>query len=125
MDENNLQQGKRDLKKWAIPTLRIGIALVFLWFGTNEIMNPSMWTSLIPHWVMSFTGLSATTFVYLNGFAEVVLGLMLAFNLYLRVVSFLLAVHLFMIVIDVGYDAIGVRDFGLFIATVSLFLSGF
>ena len=55
---------------------------------------------------------------------EVVFGLSMFFGFYTRFVSCILALHLFDIAFIVGYNAIGVRDFGLALATASVFLFG-
>ena len=110
------------LKPHAPLVLRIGIALVFIWFGLQQLFHADKWIGLIPEWVVSISHLSAVTIVYFNGVFEVVLGLFLFFGIFTSIVSFLLALHLLTIIIDVGYNPIGVRDFGLLMATISIFL---
>ncbi len=104
--------------------VRIGMSLVFLWFGYQQIFNTAMWTRLIPEWVIEMTGVTATSLVHFNGAFEIVFGLCLLIGLQTRVVSLLLALHLLHIMVTVGYNAIGVRDFGLALATISIFLNG-
>lgn len=104
--------------------LRIGIALVFLWFGASQLSDPSSWIGFVPDSVLSMSGLSVITLVYLNGAFEVVLGTALFFGLFTRLTALLLALHMFDITYIVGFDSIGVRDFGLSIATLAIFLQG-
>lgn len=105
-------------QKYAPWILRLGIAFVFAWFGTSQLLNPAQWSSLIPHWIVSLTGISAGTFVILNGIFEIVASVLLAVNVCVRVFAFLLFLHLFSIVLDVGLTSIGIRDIGLAIATL-------
>ncbi len=104
--------------------LRIGIALVFLWFGFQQLIKASMWIKLIPQSMIEISNLSATTLVYLNGSFEIVFGLCLLLGFFTRTTAFLLSVHIINITFVVGYNAIGVRDFGLSMATIALFLYG-
>ncbi len=110
--------------KYAPVITRYGMSLVFLWFGFTQVMGPESWTSLIPEFITNITHLSALTFVYLNGGMEIVLGILLIIGIYTRISALILALHLLFITIDVGYNAIGIRDFGLTLATLSIFFNG-
>ena len=110
--------------KYAPFITRYGMSLVFLWFGFTQVMGPESWTSLIPEFITNITHLSALTFVYLNGGMEIVLGILLIIGIYTRISALILALHLLFITIDVGYNAIGIRDFGLTLATLSIFFNG-
>jgi uncharacterized membrane protein YphA (DoxX/SURF4 family) len=104
--------------------LRIGISLVFIWFGIQQLLYSDAWTIFLPDWIVPLSHISAITIVKLNGLAEVILGSALLFGICTRISSLLLALHMASITFTVGYDAIGVRDFGLTIATISIFLNG-
>ena len=111
-------------KTYAPVVLRIGIALVFMWFGYHQLVNQAMWISLIPHWAIAITGMSAGTLVIANGVFEVLMSLLLIFGYRLRTVGILLSLHLLMIICDIGLSAIGVRDAGLLFATIAIALYG-
>lgn len=104
--------------------VRIGIALVFLWFGTQQLLDASAWTRLIPEWIVHMSGLSAVSLVHFNGAFETIFGLALLVGYQTRIVALLLALHLAGITLDVGYNGVGVRDFGLTLAAVAIFLYG-
>jgi uncharacterized membrane protein YphA (DoxX/SURF4 family) len=112
------------MREFAPLVLRVGIALVFLWFGTDQLMNPENWSGTIPQSVVDMSGMSAETIVYLNGGFEVIFCLALLVGLFTRIAALLLALHLMSILFVVGYNHIGVRDFGLMMATLSIFLHG-
>lgn len=117
-------QSQSHLHTYGPTILRVGMALVFLWFGISQLSDTAMWVRLIPEWVMDATGFTASMFVHFNGAFEVVLGLCLLLGYFTRVSAFLLGLHLLSIMVDVGLTAIGVRDFGLFIAMVAIFAHG-
>ncbi|MFA6407350.1 MAG: DoxX family protein [Candidatus Paceibacterota bacterium] len=104
--------------------LRIGITVVYLWFGLQQLISPLMWVSYIPKSIVALSPVSAQTLVYCNGAFEIVFGLALLFGFFTRVSAFLLAVHMLDITLVVGYNAIGVRDYGIAIATLAVFFFG-
>lgn len=108
---------------YAPVVVRIGIALVFLWFGVSQLLNAADWTSWLPEYALNFP-LSAETLVYLNGAFETLLGLMLLFGLGTRIVAILLSIHMAHIISVVGYSEIGIRDFGIFAAVLSVAFAG-
>ncbi len=115
---------REKLRSYAPTILRIGMSLVFLWFGTQQLINPEPWTSLIPEFVTTTSGLSASTLVTFNGAFEVVFGIALLLGIFTSLSALLLGLHLISITATVGYNAIGVRDFGLAIATLVIALWG-
>jgi uncharacterized membrane protein YphA (DoxX/SURF4 family) len=100
--------------------LRIGLALVFLWFGFNQLTNPDYWIGFVPSYIIGL-GLTAKTFVIINGTAEIILAILLTIGFYTKIVALLLSLHLFSIALSIGWDPIAVRDFGLACAALSLF----
>lgn len=104
--------------------LRIAMSLVFLWFGFQQLTDASSWIRLVPEFVTSISGMSPTTLVHLNGAMEVVLGICLLLGFFTRPASLILALHMTSIIGAVGYGPTGVRDFGLALATLSVFLNG-
>ncbi|PIQ66626.1 MAG: hypothetical protein COV96_00560 [Candidatus Zambryskibacteria bacterium CG11_big_fil_rev_8_21_14_0_20_42_18] len=111
------------MKQYASAILRIGVASVFIWFGFQQLSNTYEWIGWLPEYASALP-FSATTLVYINGVFEVVFGFLLLLGLFTRVSASLLALHMTHIISVVGYGEIGVRDFGIFMATLSLAFSG-
>lgn len=105
-----------------IMLLRLSLSFVFLWFGFSQLSNAAMWVSYVPTGATHI--MTAGTLVLLNGLLEVTLGTLLAFGIFSRSVALILALHLLVISSSFGFTAIGVRDIGLSLATLSLFLLG-
>lgn len=112
------------MKNFAPVVLRVGLSLVFLWFGTEQISNTEVWTGLIPEWITSVSGFPPASLVLFNGIFEILFGLLLLLGIFTRTTSLVLALHLFSIMFTVGYNDVGVRDFGLAMATLAVFLNG-
>lgn len=100
--------------------LRIGISLVYIWFGVNQIADPTSFLSFPPSWLP----IPAETMVFLNGVLESVMGTMLVFGILTRFASAVLALHMVGIIISVGYNPLAIRDFGLLVALITIFING-
>ena len=103
--------------------LRLVFAFVFFYFGFAQLNNSNMWISYLPDWVGGLP-ISATKFVLLNGWFEIVSATLLVLGAYVRPVALLLALHLFGIAASIGIDPTGVRDIGLAGATFAISLLG-
>ncbi|MDO8430698.1 MAG: DoxX family membrane protein [Candidatus Taylorbacteria bacterium] len=109
--------------KYAPVAVRIGISLVVLWFGFTQVTEPGPWIRVLPEWTKSLP-VGQINLIYLNGWTEIFLGSLLLVGFYTRFVALLVALHLLQVTFAVGYGAVGVRDFGLTLAAVSVFLHG-
>lgn len=106
------------LRKYAPVILRVGLALVFLWFGIEQVFYPYEWTGWLPEYARALP-FQPTTLVFLNGLFETIFGALLFAGLYTRLAASLLSLHMAHIVTVVGYGEIGVRDFALFTGVVT------
>lgn len=104
--------------------LRLGLAAVFLWFGFSQLIDGISWVGWVPGWAVELLHLPPAMIVLGNGGVEVVLGALLAMGVWTRWAALLLALHLAVITFDIGLTAIGVRDFGLTVATLALAFLG-
>lgn len=108
---------------YAPAVVRASVALVFLWFGVSQLLAPGDWLAWLPQWAFNLP-LEAMTLVYLNGTFETVFGAALLAGYATRFAALLLSLHTLHVVSVVGYNDIGVRDFGLALATFAVFLRG-
>lgn len=114
----------KKLSLYAPSVLRIGISLVYLWFGFQQFVDVTQWVGFIPPDILAFSPVDAETLVHLNGAVEIVFGICLLFGFFSRTSALVLALHMADITFMVGYDAIGVRDFGIVIATLASVMFG-
>ena len=106
---------------WGMRLLRIGLALVFLWFGTEQLINPGNWTGYVPDIASKFF-LSTTQIVLINGLFEVIASVLLLINVYAWIAALLLGLHMLGISLSIGINPIGVRDIGISVGTLALAL---
>lgn len=111
------------MQKWSPVVLRVGLGLVMLWFSLQQLTSPDGWVSYLPEWTKMLP-ISQMTFVLLNGWFEITFGILLIKGFYTRIVSLALGLHMLGIVFSVGYNPTGVRDFGIAIGLISIFLNG-
>ncbi|OGI68677.1 hypothetical protein A3A05_03260 [Candidatus Nomurabacteria bacterium RIFCSPLOWO2_01_FULL_41_12] len=111
------------MQKWSQIVLRVGIGLVIIYFGLQQVSDPTGWITYLPLWIKDIP-ISEINFIYFNGWFELIFGTLLVLGFYTRIVSFFLSLHLLSIVYTVGYNEIGVRDFGIFVAILAIFLHG-
>ncbi|MBI4155233.1 DoxX family membrane protein [Candidatus Woesearchaeota archaeon] len=114
---------KFKLDKYGPLVLRLGLAIVLLWFGINEVLNPLLMAGYIPNWFTNLSPISINSFMILNGSFEILLGILLVLGLFTRIAAILTTLHLLFIIIALGYNEIAIRDFGLFMAALSLSLT--
>lgn len=107
---------------YAPSMVRIGVAMVFLWFGANQLLRPGYFIGYLPKFIFSLPGEPAT-YILLNGGMEIVFGTLLLLGFYTRISALILGLHLAGITYTVGWNEIGARDFGLTLATLSVVLS--
>ena len=100
--------------------LRIGLGLVFFWFGLDKLLNVDNWLGYITPSLDKLIFIDVNTFMFILGIVEIILGILLVIGLFLRIVSIVIAVHLFFVIIFVGFNEISVRDFGLLAIAVAL-----
>ncbi len=112
------------IERCAPIVLRYGMSAVILWFSIQQFTNTQAWLAYVPDSVVALTHLSAQTLVYFNAIFELVFGTLLIFGWRTRIVALLLSLHLFDIMWTVGYGEIGVRDFGLAVATLVVSMNG-
>jgi len=104
------------------PILRIAMSLIFLYFGIQQVISPENWIGFIPDLALNI-GLTAKTLVLMNAALELILGTFLLIGLLTRFSALILSLHLFVIAFSIGFNPLGVRDFGLAIATLIVCLN--
>lgn len=107
---------------WGILVLRLGLAALFLWFGFSQLLDGLNWVGWVPAWAVEVLNIPPAMIVLGNGAFEVILGGLLAFNVWTRWAALALVLHLAVITVEIGMNEIGVRDFGLTMATLALAL---
>jgi uncharacterized membrane protein YphA (DoxX/SURF4 family) len=106
--------------------LRIGIAIVFLWFGIDKFVHPQYWLDAwVPQSVQNLAervGMMPHDFIHLNGIFEVLVGLSLATGFFIRYFAIAGALFLLAVMGFHGFNEVLVRDIGLLAGLIALAL---
>lgn len=114
--------------------LRLGVGVVFLWFGVAQLRSPDFGAPYLPSFVYSLGDSIGLVdfdrlFTVIHGAIEVALASALIVGLFTRAVALLLTAQLAVIVVTVHLltlagPATAVRDFGVLIATLVVAING-
>lgn len=101
--------------------IRYSLTALFLWFGFQQLTDPSSWITFLPSWTGYFP-IPGEMLIQLNGWFEIVAATMLGLGIWTRLVAGVLGLHLIGIAASVG-GAVGMRDLALGLCTVAITLS--
>ena len=102
-------------------TLRVGIALVFIWFSIRQFFDPYNYIGYLPDFL--FFSEYAVQIIYANATFELIGAILLILGYYHRIVGFLFAVHLLFILPELGWTDTLARDVGLLFASLAIAFS--
>jgi len=108
---------------YAPAVARYGVSFVFLVFGVWQIINYQLWLGYLPSFALNL-GISAKTVLMLNGTFDFLIGLSLLTGIFLRIFSGLGILHLLGIIFSLGWNDVTVRDIGIILVLISVFLHG-
>lgn len=111
-------------KTYSLAVPRVGLSLVYLWFGYEQLQNASAWVGYIPEFVVKYSPVNATTLIHFNGAFEIVFGVALLLGLCTRLSALLLGLHLAHISATLGFNSLSVRDFGIVMGNLFVVLYG-
>ena len=112
-----------DRKRVTILLLSAGLVLVFGFFGIDKFRNAYIWVGFLPAWMDGFLGYTKNVWISVIGAIEVILAVMLTIPVrrVRQAGALLMVLHLVGVLLQVGWNDIGVRDLGLLFMTVALF----
>lgn len=107
--------------------LRIGLAVVFMWFGIDKFIDPVHWLGWVPQSVQNILtgiGMSGQNFILLNGIFEVLVAVSLLSGYFIRIFATVALVFLVVVTLVhiTGATEIIVRDVGLIGGMLALVL---
>ena len=107
------------MEYYAPSLLRMGLALVYLWFGISQIMSPLLFTQYIPDFLTALLD-NSELIVLSSGIIVSLLGLLLLLGLMTKIVAWILVFHMIIVLNGIGYNSMGVKSFGILIGTITI-----
>jgi hypothetical protein len=105
---------------WSHLALSWGLGITFLWIGLHMFQNPDTWIGFVPEDIPG--ELSRESALQATALFDTLVGILLILRWWQKTVAFLATLHLAVILLQNGIDALLVRDVGLFGAAVALLL---
>ncbi len=112
---------RQNSAKWILVA---SLAFVFGYFGLDKFMNPDIWIGWMPMWLEELMGFTREQWLMITGATEMFFAILLLIP-HRRVQqagSILVALHLLAILTQTGWNDIAIRDIGLLLSSVALFL---
>ncbi len=106
----------------AAHTLRIGIAITFIWIGIMIYGDPIGWGGYIQPWALPLLPLPLSEMMVSTAFLDIAIGVLLIIDVWTPYMAALATMHLVIVLITSGINAITVRDIGLIGGTLALAL---
>jgi len=112
--------------RYSFLALRIGLAIVFLWFGIDKFFHPDYWLGTwMPEWILNVVGvvgISASQLIYVVGIFEILIALSMVTSVFMRIFSLLGMIILLIVFVSSGFENVLVRDLGLVCALLAVVL---
>lgn len=100
--------------------LQCAVAFVFAWFGVDKLLHPDAWAYWVPELVTTYIKINPAQFMLFNGAVEVILAAWLLIPYKTHWAAYITALYFLPILLITGLTQAGIRDIGLFLATISL-----
>lgn len=108
------------MQRFALPILRIGLGITFVWIGVLILQAPLAWGGYLKPWVTSLLPVPLEQAMLSTGALDIVIGALLIVNIFPWIAALAASGHLVIVLLTSGFTAVTVRDVGLLGAALSL-----
>lgn len=105
--------------------LRVGLSITFLWIGILILKDPQGWSGYIQPWLLDLLPLTPSHIMISTALLDITIGALLLIDKLTWQASLVGALHLVIVLIASGINAITVRDIGLLAGCLALFMAKF
>lgn len=108
----------------ALWTLTLGLASVFAFFGVDKFLHPIVWIGWIPEWMEGLLWIDSGLWLQIIGTFEIFCAVLILVPIHTlrKAGAMLMTLQLIAILPIVGFNDVGVRDFGLLLSTMALWM---
>lgn len=111
------------MEKRALLILRILLAITFFYVGISILLNPEPWIGYLKPWARNLLLIDPKIAMILTGILDLIIGVLFLVNPLVWLAGLLGSLHLLVVLITSGINAITFRDLGLLGSALYLFLS--
>ncbi len=108
----------------AYQILRVGMSITFLWIGVLIFREPEFWGGFLQPWAAGLLPVPIEQAMISTAVLDILVGLFLLIDVGTWVAALIGTIHILIVLVTSGIDAVTVRDLGLLGGTISLFWSG-
>ena len=108
------------MKNNAYHILRVGVGITFAWIGVLIFQSPESWGGLIMPWAAGLLPVSIEHAMISTAILDILIGFVLLIDVFTWLAAGIGSIHLVIVLITAGINAITVRDIGLLAATLAL-----
>ena len=112
---------KHDYHWWGMWSLRVGLALTYLYSGFSLIISTENWLGFIPSWFNSLLPVAPELYLKLQGAAELLFSLSYLTGFWIPVAASFSILEFSGILVFYGIDLISFRDIALLGSAIALF----
>lgn len=105
--------------------LRVGCAITFLWIGVLILQDPEGWGGYIQDWAQKLLFLPLSSAMIGTALLDIMVGFLLLVDVLTPYAALIASLHLVVVLVVSGINAITVRDIGLLAATLALTIHSF
>jgi len=107
----------------ALLILRIGLGATFIWIGVYIYQAPEAWGNYLMPWARNILPIPIKELMLGTAILDIGLGVLFLIGKFTRIAGLVAAIHLTVVLITSGINAITVRDIGLLGAALFFFLN--
>lgn len=113
------------MEKSAYHILRVGLAITFLWIGILIFRNPEAWGGYLQPWAAKLIPIPLAQVMIGTAILDMMIGFLLLIDALTWLVATISAIHLVIVLLVSGINAITVRDIGLLSSSLALAISAY
>ena len=108
------------MHSYGFHVLRVGMGITFAWVGVLILQDPAAWTGFIKPWAADLLWTTPERAMIGTGIFDLIVGFFLLIDFWTFWFSILATIHLAIVLLVSGIDAITVRDIGLLTGVLAL-----
>ncbi len=108
------------MNSYAYHTLRVGMAITFLWIGLLILKFPEAWGGYVQPWAVGLLPVPVAQAMLTTAVFDLIIGFFLLIDTKVWIVALLASIHLVIVLVVSGITDVTARDIGLLSGTLAL-----
>ena len=100
------------MQRFALPVLRIGLGMTFVWIGVLIVQDPLAWGGYLEPWAVHMLPLPLEQTMLSTGVLDIVIGAFLMMHLFPWIAALAATLHLVIVLLTSGFTGVTGPDIG-------------